>query len=126
MSESYNKTIIIGRLGYDPECHQTEKCELVRFSIAQNRMVDGKEDAQWHRVCAFGKQAALVKKYLRKGDLCCIEGRLDVHAYEKNGERRVSHSIIADKVTFLQPSRREKQPNAAEEVQIEDDEALPY
>lgn len=125
MSESYNKTIIIGRLGHDPECRQTEKCELARFSISQNRIVDGKEDAQWHRVCAFGKQAAVVKKYLRKGDLCCIEGRLEVRAYEKNGEKRTAHSIIADKVTFLQPSRREKQLNAEGEVQLED-EALPY
>lgn len=125
MSESYNKTIIIGRLGHDPECRQTEKCELARFSIAQKRVIDGQESAQWHKVCAFGKQAALVRKYLRKGDLCCIEGRLEVQSYEKNGEKRTAHSIIADKVTFLQPRRRDKLPNVGENVSV-DDEALPY
>lgn len=105
MAKSLNKTLIIGRLGMDPELHQGNKTQYANFSIADSSFKDGQEVVQWHRICSFGKQAELVHKSLHKGDLCCVEGRLDSHTYEKNGEKRTSQSIIAEKITFLSTKR---------------------
>lgn len=111
MANSLNKTIIIGRLGNDPELHQGPKSEYARFSIADSTISkDGQETVQWHRICAFGKQAHLCHEYLHKGDLCCIEGRLDSKSYEKDGQKHASYSIIAERITFMSSKRRSNVP----------------
>ena len=121
---SYNKTILIGRLGADPELKTGGKSDYANFSIC-NSSVDkeGREEVQWHRVKAFGKQAHLCKDYLHKGDLCCVEGRLDAHSCEKNGEKRIANSIILEKLTFLTPKRRTD--NASIPVTSEVDAVFP-
>lgn len=110
MSKSINKAILIGRLGMDPELKQGSKTEFVKFVIGNPASKNGKEEMQWHHICAFGKQAQLCHNYLHKGDLCCIEGRLDSSSYVKNGEKRYFQSIIAESVTFLTPKRRPDTP----------------
>lgn len=110
MTKSFNKTIIIGRLGQNPELKTSGKTEYTRFSICNSTIKEGHEDVQWHRVCAFGRQAQLCHEYLQKGDLCCIEGRLDSQTYEKNGEKRYQQSVVAEKITFLTPRRRSESP----------------
>ena len=123
-SKSYNKTIIIGRLGADPELKTGGNSEFANFSIC-NAVVDkeGHEDVQWHRIKAFGKQAQLCKNYLHKGDLCCVEGRLDARSYMKNGEKRIANSIILEKLTFL--TSRHRPENAQGHQSAELDAAFP-
>ena len=111
MANTYNKTIIIGRLGCDPELKQGSKTEYTRFSLSNSTFHDGQEEVQWHHICAFGKQARICNEHLRKGDLCCIEGRLDSRGYMKNGEKVYSQSIVAEKVTFLSSKRRPSLPS---------------
>ena len=106
MSKSLNKAIIVGRLGMDPELHQGSKTEVASFSLADSSFLNGEERVQWHRVCAFGKQALLVHQHLHKGDLCCIEGRIDSSVYEKDGVKKSSMSVIAEKITFLSSMRK--------------------
>ncbi len=107
-STGFNKTIIIGRLGQDPELKSNpEKIDYANFSICNATIVNGNESIQWHKIRAFGKQAVLCNQYLRKGDLCCVEGRIDIQTYEKDGIQHKTHSIIADRVVFLSPKRRD-------------------
>ncbi len=110
MSNSLNKTIIIGRLGMDPELRQGNKTQFTRFRLANTTFSNGQNEVQWHNICAFGKQAQICSKQLHKGDLCCIEGHLDNRSYEKNGEKRYMNSIVAENVTFLGTSRRSETP----------------
>ena len=111
-SNSYNKTIIIGRLGQDPELKQGNKAQYTRFSVCHHSVSkEGQEEVQWHKICAFGKQASICRNYLHKGDLCCIEGHLDTRSYEKNGEKRISNTIVAEKITFLSTKRRQNTAN---------------
>lgn len=126
MANTYNKTIIIGRLGADPEIKAGTKTDVTRFSLSCNTLrKDGATEVQWHRICAFGKQAQLCHRYLKKGDLCCIEGRLDTRSYEKDGEKRSSSSVIAERITFLSTKRRADVPNL--EVQSQPiEEAVPF
>lgn len=104
-----NKTIVIGRLGFDPELKSGTKSDYTIFSLCNSTIVDGKENVQWHRICAFGKQAQLCHQYLRKGDLCCVEGRIDCKTYDSDGGPRTMHSIVAERVVFLSSKRRQNQ-----------------
>ena len=124
MANTYNKTIIIGRLARDPEYKQGKKTEYVNFNLSNSTFRDGKEEVQWHHICAFGKQANLCHDHLHKGDLCCIEGRIDNRSYEKDGQKRYFQSIIAEKVTFLSSRRSPNGVNTSEDQQL--DEAIPY
>lgn len=103
---AYNKTIIIGRLGCDPELHKGSDADYCNFTVCNSTLKDGVEDVQWHNIAAFGKQAKLCSDYLHKGDLCCIEGRIDRKEYEKDGETKYSAIIIAERITFLSSKRK--------------------
>ena len=119
-NNTFNKTIIIGRLGFDPELKQGKNTSYTRFSLSNNSITkDGQSEVQWHKICAFGKQATLCHKYLHKGDLCCIEGRLDSRSYEKNGQKQYSSSIIAERITFLNSKRK-----SDSDLNNEDDDVL--
>lgn len=65
-----NSMIIIGRVAGNPTC--VSGCTL--FEIVNNTIRDGEEIVMKSKIIAQGKQAALVQKYLSKGNLCCIEG----------------------------------------------------
>lgn len=99
--KTYNRTIIIGRLDNAPELKSTGKGDVAEFSLSNTTFRNGAEEVQWHRIAAFGKQAILCAEHLHKGDLCCIEGRLDTHTYEIDGEIRYSQIIITERITFL-------------------------
>lgn len=108
MAYSFNKTIIIGRVSSDVVFKKGEdgKTDSVRFSIANSTVVDGKEKVDFHDICSFGKQAALCRDYISKGDLCCIEGRLET--LDRDDGETVYHSklIIAEHITFLSCGKR--------------------
>lgn len=120
MAKSFNKTIIVGRLGNDPEMTETKSLnletgkpiEIARFKLSNTVFRDGKEETQWHDLAAFGKQAILCHDYLHKGDLCCVEGRLDRQHYKsQDGEEIFKTTIIAERITFLSSSKRKETNN---------------
>lgn len=106
MAHTFNRTIIIGRLGCDPELKQGPKTEYARFSLSNSTFHDGQEEVQWHNICAFGKQARICYDHFRKGDLCCIEGRLESETYMHKGEVMYKQKIIAERITFLATKKK--------------------
>lgn len=120
MAKTFNKTIIIGRLGNDPEFTETKRLnpetgkplEIAKFKLSNTVIKDGKEEIQWHDLATFGKQAILCHDYLHKGDLCCVEGRLDRQHYKsQDGEEIFKTTIIAEHITFLSSSKRKETNN---------------
>lgn len=108
MAEGLNKVLLIGTLGFDPDCRVTASGQRV----ANLRMVTNesyfdrttnqrKETAEWHRVVVWGKQAEVVEKYLSKGRQVYVEGRLRSREWEKDGQKRTSVEIMAQRVIFL-------------------------
>ena len=99
---TYNKTIIIGRLANDPELvYSGNGKERSCFSMINHEVHGGKTSQSFHRIVAKGKQAKLCCDYLKKGDLCCIEGKLSTEN---------SHVvIIAEQVVFLSPKKSNEQ-----------------
>lgn len=99
-----NKVIITGRLGADPIEHDGNT-KFVIYSIANTEWTKNGEITNWIDVIAFGSQAEFAKKNLVKGQKIILEGRLNAHPYEKDGEKRKSTSVVAIKQEFDEPKR---------------------
>jgi single-strand DNA-binding protein len=106
---SVNKVILVGNLGADPELKYTPSNRPVcNLSIATNEVFKDKggqrqERTEWHRVTVWGEQAENCSKYLAKGRMVYIEGRLQTRSWDDktDGKKRYSTEIVADRVTFL-------------------------
>ena len=100
---SVNKAIIVGHLGRDPEARSTKGGKtVVTLSVATtHRRKDADDETEWHRVTVFGQQAEACERYLARGRLVYVEGRLRTSSYEKDGIKRYSTEIIASTVQFL-------------------------
>jgi single-strand DNA-binding protein len=105
---SVNKVILIGNLGADPELKYTPSNRPVcNLSVATNEVFKDKagqrqERTEWHRVTVWGEQAEHCSKYLSKGRSVYVEGRLQTRSWDdKEGKKRYSTDIVADRVVFL-------------------------
>lgn len=105
---SFNKAIIIGRLGSDPELRNTQSGTAVcNMSVATNRTWrdqnnQTQEETEWHRVVAWGSLAETCANYLEKGRQICVEGRLQTREWQDDdGNTRYSTEIVANNVQFL-------------------------
>ncbi len=102
-----NKVLLFGRLGQDPDLRALPTgTPVCSFSIATNRVYKDKdgnkqEKTEWHNIVVFGRQAELVKQYLKKGDTVYIEGRLQTRSWDTpDGQKRYRTEIIAETVQF--------------------------
>ena len=102
-----NKAFVFGNLTRDPELRSLPSGNAVaNFAVATNRVWkdrDGKkrEDAEFHNIVTFGRQAELVSQYLRKGSSVFIEGRLQTRSWDDaNGVKKYRTEIVADRVQF--------------------------
>ena len=111
-----NKVILVGRLGKDPEVRHLEGgVAVASFSIATSETYTNKEGArveqtEWHNIVLWRGLAEVAGKYLSKGKMVYIEGKLRTRSYEKNGEKRYATEIVGDNMTML--DRKEDGANA--------------
>jgi len=103
-----NKAILVGRLGADPEVRYTPDGAMVtNFRIATDEQWRDKsgeraQRTEWHRIVTFGKLAEICGKYLNKGKLVYVEGRIQTRAWEdKEGNKRSTTEIIAANMQML-------------------------
>ena len=107
----YQKLIIIGNLGSNPEQRFTPSGDPVTtFSVATSRKYGEKDETTWFRVSVWGKQAESCNTYLSKGSKVLVEGRLrpdengNPRVYErKDGTWASSYELTAETVRFLAP-----------------------
>ncbi len=105
---SFNKIIVVGNLGRDPEMRFTPQgTPVCTFSMASNerRKTSAGEQQDmttWFRVTVWGKQAETVAKYLSKGRSVYVEGRLHVEEWtDKDGKPRHTLEVNASDVQFI-------------------------
>jgi len=126
---AYQKLIIVGNLGRDPEMRYTpDGTPVTTLSIATNRRwnnPDGSksEETTWFRVTAWRKTAEIAAQYLTKGQQVMIEGRLTPDKAtggpkiwtRQDGTAGASYEVTADRLVLL-GSRGEASgaPGAAE------------
>lgn len=105
---SVNKVILVGNLGADPELKYTPTNRAVcNLSVATNEVWKDKggqkqEKTEWHRVTVWGEQAENCSKFLTKGRMVYVEGKLQTRSWDdKDGKKRYSTEVVADRVVFL-------------------------
>ena len=101
-----NKAFLIGRLTRDPELrYSSNNAPIVNFSIAIDRQytnANGQRETDFINIVAFQKQAENIKKYLTKGSLVAVDGRIQTRNYDdKDGKRVYVTEVVADRVQFL-------------------------
>ena len=102
MSNDLNQCNFIGRLGADPETRYTPNGDGVcSFRIAVGWKTKEKEGAEWVSITAFGKLSEICAQYLTKGSQVFVSGRMKTEEYEKDGIKRYSTKIVADRMQML-------------------------
>lgn len=109
---SLNKVMLIGRLGKDPDVRYLDSgIAVAQFSIATSERAYTSKNGQqiperteWHNIVLWRGLAETAEKYLHKGDLVFIEGKLRSRSYDdQQGIRRTIVEIFADNMEMLTP-----------------------
>jgi single-strand DNA-binding protein len=97
----------MGRLTGDPQLRSTKTGQAVSvFSLATNRQWTDpqnqkREEVEYHNIVVWGKQAEIVSKYLVKGQVAFVEGRIQTRSYDdKTGVKKYVTEIVAERVQF--------------------------
>lgn len=105
---SFNKIIIVGNLGRDPELRYTPQGTAVcSFSLASNEKKKDKAGewqsvATWFRITLWGKQGENAAKYLTKGAPVYIEGRLRLEKYiDRDGVQQAALEVNGTDMQFI-------------------------
>lgn len=99
-----NSVVLIGRLTRDPEVRYTSGSQnaVATFTIAVDRPFSKEKQADFLRIVVFGKQAENCERFLAKGRLVGVQGRLQTGSYKtQTGETRYTTDVVADRVEFL-------------------------
>ena len=109
MSGTLNKVMLIGHLGDEVKLHYFEGGNCIgRFPIATNESYTNRQtgekvtNTEWHNIVVRNKAAEICEKYLSKGDLIYIEGRLKTRQWQgEDGVTRYTTEVQATDFTFL-------------------------
>lgn len=112
-----NSVTLVGRLTKDPELRTTSSgIEVGNFTLAINRNFtnqNGEREADFINCIVFKKQAVNVNKYLSKGKLAGVVGRIQSRSYEnKEGQKVFVTEVVCDNVQFLEPKDSQNGSNS--------------
>ena len=114
---SVNKAILLGRVGKDPEVRTVGESKVATFSLAtserykDSKTGEWKENTEWHNIVCWRNTAEIAEKYVQKGMMLYIEGKLRTRSWDKDGEKRYVTEIIADVLQLL--DKRQETQTAA-------------
>lgn len=114
---SYNKVILLGNLGKDPEIREFDGGKVASFTLATtDRAYTNKngvqipESTQWHNCVCFGKTADFVAGYIRKGNKVFVEGKIRYRSYQdQSGATKWVTEIVVDRLDNLTPKSDSQQ-----------------
>ncbi len=115
---SFNKIILVGNLGRDPELRYTPQgTPVCTFSLATNERRKDKsgemqDQTTWFRVTLWNRQAETASQYLTKGRQVYIEGRLRVEEWtDRDGKARHTLEVHATEMHFIGGGRGAEEPH---------------
>ena len=105
----FNKVILVGRLGADPEIrYSASGSPVTKMRVATDESYTDRESGtpvkrtEWHTVVVFQRQAENCKNFLSKGSLVCVEGSLQTRKWQdQQGADHYSTEVKAIRVRFL-------------------------
>jgi single-strand DNA-binding protein len=116
---SFNKIIVVGYLGRDPEIrYSAQGTAVCDFSVAtterrKDKMGELQDLTTWFRVSLFGRQAEIAHQYLTKGRQVYVEGSLSMREWtDQNGTTRTTLEVRGTDLQFISPMT-EGEPQAA-------------
>lgn len=100
MTQGFNKVMLFGNLGADPELRGADGGRVLSFRLATtevyfDRNQQKQERTEWHQVALFGARAEPLSRLLHKGSRVLVEGRLHTSSYEQDGSKRYKTEVIA-------------------------------
>ena len=120
-----NRVVLIGHLTKDPELRTTSNdISVTSFTIAVDRNFNnqqGEKETDFIPVVAWRKLADTCAKYLAKGRLVAVSGRMQVRSYEGKEGKRYITEVVADEVQFL-----ERAESKEKFTEVEDNVELPF
>lgn len=101
-----NKCTLVGRVGKDPEVTELNSGIVVNFSLATSEKWKDKEgvkqeSTEWHNIKSFGSLAEVFRKYVKKGDLIYIEGKIKTRSWETDGKKHYATDIVCHTMQML-------------------------
>ncbi len=131
-----NKVILVGRITRDPELRTIGSgVACVNFTVACNRPFQdqqGERAADFINCVVWRKQAENLARYVKKGALIGIEGRIQTRNYEADGQTRYVTEVLCDNIQFLE-AKQEASTRQAEEsdpfmnqTKYVDDDDVPF
>ena len=125
-----NIVCLTGRLTRDPDVRYKDELAIARFTLAtpRPRQTGHEATSDFPSIIAFGKTAEMVEKYLTKGRLIGITGRIQTGNYtDKDGKKVYTTDVVAEKVEFLESKPKTEQaeeqtkiPEGIEQLQEDD------
>ncbi len=104
---SFNKVILVGNVGKDPEIRRFENNIKASFSLATSETYTPKggdkvTQTEWHNIVAWRRLAELAENYIRKGSQILIEGKLRYRSYDdRDGNKKYIVEVEADVIQLL-------------------------
>lgn len=122
-----NKVILIGRLTRDPEISYSQSgIARCKFSLAVERNYtnqDGKRPVDFINIVVWRQLAEHCHKYLRKGLMAAVAGRLEISPFETtDGQRRHMAAVVASEVRFLEWSKDKSEAAAADQQEMNEED----
>ena len=107
-----NRTTLVGRICKEIELRYSGAgVAIANFTLAVERnfkSADGQKETDFIPCVAFKQSAEYAANYLKKGNLCSVDGRIQVRTYDgSDGQKRWVTEIIADSVNGLSPREQE-------------------
>lgn len=133
--QGLNKVMLIGHLGKDPEYISLEngktlaKCSLATSEFYRNEAGELQTQTEWHSLILWQGLADYAHKYLKKGNLVYVEGKIKTRTFEdKDKTKRYVTEIIVEKISNLEKTTKSTESNIAElpSVDVEQDKDLPF
>jgi single-strand DNA-binding protein len=103
---SVNRIILIGRIGQNPEVKIVGESKVATFCVATSDLYKYRngnqvEDTEWHSAECWGNQAEIAEKWLDKGSLIYLEGKLKTEKWEKDNHKFQRHKVRVSSFTML-------------------------
>lgn len=107
MAEGFNRVMLLGNLGADPEFKVTQggssvlKLRLATTERYMDRNGERQERTEWHSVVLWGKRAEALRKFLAKGSTIFVEGSLRTTSYEdRDGNKRYKTEVSVSNIVL--------------------------
>ncbi len=103
-----NKVTLVGNVGKDPEVRRLDNgTPVCNFPLATNEVYTNRngekvKNTEWHNIVLWRKLAEVSEKYVKKGDLIYIDGKIRTRSYDdKEGNKKYITEIVADNMQML-------------------------